>query len=65
VLRLEAGPDRRWRRMRFSPMSQVPGQGPAPDSTGAVLELLRTLSREDFGEAGARVREDGEILLPE
>jgi len=65
VLRLEAGPDRRWRRMRFAPMSQVPGQGPAPDSTGAVLDLLRTLSREDFGEAGARVREDGEILLPD
>jgi Bacterial capsule synthesis protein PGA_cap len=65
VLRLEAGPDRRWRRMRFSPMSQVPGQGPAPDSTGGVLELLRTLSREDFGDSGARVREDGEILPPE
>jgi hypothetical protein len=65
VLRLEAGPERRWRRLRFSPMSQVPGQGPAPDSTGAVLELLRTLSREDFGEAAARVREDGEILPPD
>ena len=62
VLRLEAGPDRRWRRMRFSPMSQVPGQGPAPDSTGAVLELLRTLSREDFGDSAARVGKDGEIL---
>lgn len=65
ILRLEAGPDRRWRRLRFSPMAQVPGQGPVPDATGAVLELLRTLSREDFGEAAARVREDGEILPPE
>jgi hypothetical protein len=46
-------------------MAQVPGQGPVPDATGAVLELLRTLSREDFGEAAARVREDGEILPPE
>jgi hypothetical protein len=26
---------------------------------------LRTLSREDFGEMAARVREDGEILPPE
>jgi Bacterial capsule synthesis protein PGA_cap len=65
VLRLEAGPDRRWRRLRFAPMSQVPGRGPAPDSTGAVLELLRTLSREDFGGTAARVREDGEILPPD
>jgi hypothetical protein len=46
-------------------MSQVPGQGPAPDSTGAVLELVRRLSREDFGDRAARVREDGEILPPE
>lgn len=65
VLRLEAAPDRRWRRIRFSPMSQVPGRGPVPDSTGAVLELMRTLSREDFGATAARIREDGEILPPE
>ncbi len=65
VLRLEAGPDRRWQRVRLTPMSQAPGKGPAPDSTGAVLELVRTLSREDFGDTAARVREDGEILPPE
>jgi hypothetical protein len=65
VLRLEAGPDRRWHRVRFAPMSQVPGRGPAPDSTGAVLELVRMLSRQDFGETAALVREDGEILPPD
>jgi hypothetical protein len=65
VLRLEAGPDGQWQRVRFAPMSQVPGRGPVPDSSGAVLELVRTLSREDFGETAARVREDGEILPPE
>jgi hypothetical protein len=65
VLRLEAGADRRWRRLRFAPMSQVPGRGPAPDSSGAVLELVRRLSREDFRETAARVGEDGEILPPE
>jgi hypothetical protein len=65
VLRLEAGPDGRWDRVRFAPMSQLPGKGPAPDSSGAVLELIRTLSREDFGETAALVREDGEILPPE
>jgi hypothetical protein len=65
VLRLEAGADGSWRRARFSPMSQVPGNGPAPDTTGAVLQLVRTLSREDFGESAARVGDDGEILAPE
>ena len=65
VLRLEAGPDGRWRRLRFSPMSQIPGHGPVPDTSGAVLELLRTLSREDFGDAGARIGADGEILPPD
>jgi hypothetical protein len=65
VLRLEAAPDGRWARARFAPMSQLPGRGPAPDPTGAALELLRTLSREDFGTAAARVGEDGEILPPE
>ena len=65
MLRFEAGPDRQWRRVRFAPMSQVPGKGPAPDSSGAVLELVRTLSREDFGAAAAQVGDDGEILPPE
>jgi hypothetical protein len=65
VLRLEAGPDGRWDRMRLAPMSQLPGSGPAPDTTGAVLELVRRLSREDFGETAARVGENGEIRPPE
>jgi hypothetical protein len=64
VLRLEADPDLTWRRVHLTPMSQVPGKGPVPDSTGAILELVRTLSRQDFGETGARIREDGEILSP-
>jgi hypothetical protein len=51
--------------MRFAPMSQLPGSGPAPDTTGAVLELVRRLSREDFGETAARVGENGEIRPPE
>jgi hypothetical protein len=65
VLRLEAAPGGGWRRIRFAPMTQVPGSGPAPEMSGAVLELVRRLSREDFGETAARVREDGEILPPE
>ncbi len=65
VLQLEVGPDLAWRRLRFVPMVQLPTRGPAPDHDGAALELMRALSREDFGESAARFREDGEILPPD
>lgn len=65
VLQLEAGPDLAWRRARFIPMVQLPLSGPAPDPDGAALDLINTLSREDFGDSAARFGHDGEILLPE
>ena len=65
VLQLETGPDMSWRQMRFVPMVQLPGNGPAPDPDRAALELIRSLSREDFGSSAARFDEDGEILPPE
>jgi hypothetical protein len=65
VLQLEAGPDLAWHRVRFIPMVQVPGSGPASDPERAALDLIRTLSREDFGESAARVGADGEVLPPE
>jgi hypothetical protein len=65
VLQLEAGPDLSWRRARFIPMVQVPRTGPAPDPDRAALDLIRTLSREDFGDSAARFGEDGGILPPE
>jgi hypothetical protein len=65
VLRLEVGPDLLWRGARFVPMAQLPRRGPEPDASGAALDLVRTLSREDFGEAAARFGAEGEILPPE
>jgi hypothetical protein len=65
VLQLEAGPDLAWRRARFVPMVQLPLSGPAPDPGRAALELVRSLSLEDFGESAARFGDDGEILPPE
>jgi hypothetical protein len=65
VLQLEAGPDLQWRRVRFVPMVQPPRSGPAPDPGRAALDLVRTLSREDFGDSAARFRADGEVLPPE
>ena len=65
VLRLETGPDLRWRGARFIPMAQLPRRGPEPDSSRAALELMRTLSREDFGSSAARIQDDGRILPPD
>ncbi len=65
VLQLEAGPDLSWTRLRFVPMVQLPGHGPSPDRDGSALDLIRSLSREDFGESAARFAEDGEVLPPE
>jgi hypothetical protein len=65
VLRLEFGSDLAFRRGRFVPMAQLPRQGPAPDPQRAALDLIRTLSREDFGDSAARLADDGEILPPE
>jgi hypothetical protein len=65
VLQLEAGPDLQWRRVRFVPMVQLPRSGPAPDPGRAALDLIRALSREDFGDSAARFGDDGEILPPE
>ncbi|MBA3316700.1 MAG: CapA family protein [Gemmatimonadales bacterium] len=65
VLQLEAGADLSWRRLRFVPMVQLPRSGPAPDSGHEVLDLVRTLSRDDFGDSGARIGDHGEVLLPE
>jgi hypothetical protein len=65
VLQLEAGPDLEWRRARFVPMVQLPRSGPALDPGRAALDLMRTLSREDFGDSAARFGDDGEVLPPE
>jgi hypothetical protein len=64
VLQLEFAPDRHLRRARLVPMVQHPLAGPAPDPSGAALDLVRRLSTEDFGESAARVEPDGTIRPP-
>jgi hypothetical protein len=63
VLQLEYAPRRRLRGARMVPMRQFSLQGPAPDPDGQALELVRQLSAEDFGAAGAQVGRDGEIIV--
>ena len=63
MLQLEYAPQRRLRGARLVPMRQFPLRGPAPDPDGAALELVRQLSAEDFGDAGAQIGRDGEIVI--
>lgn len=64
VLQLEFAPDRRLLRARLVPMTQYPRTGPAPDSAGAALDLVRRLSTEDFGPTAAGIGPDGDITAP-
>ncbi len=64
VLRLEFAVDRTLRRARLVPMVQLPRRGPAPDPHGAAIQLVRTLSAEDFGPTAAHISPSGEITPP-
>jgi len=61
VLRLEFADDRTLRRARLVPMVQLPRRGPAPDPDGAAIQLVRTLSTEDFGSTAAHISPSGDI----
>ena len=64
VLQLEFAVDRALRRARLVPMVQLPRRGPAPDPDGAAIQLVRALSREDFGPSAAQISPSGEITPP-
>jgi hypothetical protein len=64
VLQLEFGGDSTLRKARLIPMLQPPRQGPAPDPDRSALDLVRRLSQEDFGSAGAIITPTGEIKPP-
>lgn len=61
VLQLEYAEDRRLDSARLVPMVQIPLRGLRPDRRGVALTLVRRLSAEDFGEAGAVIAPDGRI----
>jgi hypothetical protein len=65
VLQLEFSDQRKLRAARLVPMKQLPLHGPAPDPNGSALQLVRRLSAEDFGSAGAVITSSGEITAPE
>jgi capsule synthesis protein PGA_cap len=64
VLRLDFADDRTLRRARLVPMIQLPRRGPAPDPDGAAIQLIQTLSAEDFGSTAAHISPAGDITPP-
>jgi hypothetical protein len=65
VLQLEFAGQGMFRRARLIPMIQVPRKGPVPDSRGEAIQLVRQLSRDDFGPTAASIARSGEIRPPE
>jgi hypothetical protein len=61
VLQVEFAADGSMTGAKLAPMRQRPTKGPAPDSTGAAADLVRSLSQDDFGAAAPRVEDDGTI----
>jgi Bacterial capsule synthesis protein PGA_cap len=61
VLQVEFAEDGSMTRAKLAPMRQLPTKGPALDTTGAAADLVRSLSRDDFGAAAARIEDDGTI----
>ena len=64
VLQVEFAVDGSMTGAKLEPMRQLPTKGPAPDSTGAAADLIRTLSQDDFGGAAPHVENDGTIHGP-
>jgi hypothetical protein len=61
VLQVEFAADGSLIGAKLEPMRQLPTKGPARDSTGAALDLIRSLSQDDFGADAPRVESDGTI----
>ena len=64
VLQLELDSDGHFLSASMPPLIQVPQVGPAPDSTGRTLKLLRRITKLDFPTTGAVFGPDGVISPP-
>lgn len=64
ILKVELRPDGTWAGGRMV-ASHMVGQGtPALDPSGQAIQLVGTLSQEDFGACGVRMGPDGQIAAP-
>jgi hypothetical protein len=61
VLETSIGPTGEFIGGRIHPLMQEGQNGPRPDKSGAVINVVRQLSKEDFGPTAAKVSNDGTI----
>jgi hypothetical protein len=65
VLEVRLAPDGAFLGGRIHPARQERPGGPRLDPAGAVIPVVRGLSREDFGASAVRVADDGALAPPE
>ncbi len=65
VLEVRLAPDGAFLGGCIHPARQERPGGPRLDPGGAVIGVVRRLSREDFGASAARISDDGEIAPPD
>lgn len=64
ILEVNLAPDGSFAGGRVHPLKQVGQSGPRADKEGAVLNVLRQLSVNDFGASAVKVAEDGTLTAP-
>jgi hypothetical protein len=64
VLQLNLSGEGKFEGARMVPMLQIPGTGPAPDSTSQATTLINQVTALDFPGTGARLKPDGTVVPP-
>jgi capsule synthesis protein PGA_cap len=64
VLQMGLAANGNFESARMVPLIQVPGEGPAPDSTSQATALINRVSALDFPGTGARLKPDGTVVPP-
>lgn len=64
VLQLNLSGEGKFEGARMVPLLQIPGAGPAPDSTSQATTLINQVTALDFPGTGARLKPDGTVVPP-
>ncbi len=64
ILETSIGPDGEFLSAKIHPLMQQGQDGPRPDKNNTVVNVVRQLSKEDFGPTAVNVAADGTITAP-
>src|SRR2546423_294787 len=64
VLDTNIGPHGEFLGGKIHPLIQEGQNGPRPDPRGAVINVMRELSKEDFGPTAVNIAQDGTVTAP-